>query len=339
LCKQCQNGRVSENLTSVTFDFSEGWFRTSGLYDLTEQYQLKLFDSFKTDKFNWNKSKVQSESAKYKRWQEFICYAENKLLTNEDLPLVTKLIENDTFKTIDQLQDKLNGLNKKASNKLICGDSIQELEKLDDCSIDIVITDPPYGIDYDSNYSKYNEYVTKTGILNDGLEDALNLLDSVCEVLNRKTKQDAHLYICTGWKYNNEFKTIIEKYFSVKNCIIWDKGNASMGDLEGSWGNSYEMIFFATKGNKKINTRKHDVINISRVPTVKAIHPTQKPEGLIKTLLEVSAQAADIVCDPFMGSGSTIKAIKEYGNLNYIGIELDKDRFDKAKAYIGGDIL
>jgi hypothetical protein len=43
LCKQCQNGRVSENLTSVTFDFSEGWFRDSGLYDVSEQYQLKLF--------------------------------------------------------------------------------------------------------------------------------------------------------------------------------------------------------------------------------------------------------------------------------------------------------
>jgi hypothetical protein len=60
VCKHNQKGRVDSQ--STCFDFTEGWFRTSGLYDLNSKYQLKLMESFKTDKFNWNKSKVQSEA-------------------------------------------------------------------------------------------------------------------------------------------------------------------------------------------------------------------------------------------------------------------------------------
>ena len=63
------------------------------------------------------------------------------------------------------------------------------------------------------------------------------------------------------------------------------------------------------------------------------IHPTQKPTELIKQILEVSANKHDLVCDPFMGSGSHIKAAKDYG-CNYIGIELDSEMFEKAKNYI-----
>jgi site-specific DNA-methyltransferase (adenine-specific) len=337
LCKKYQKGRDTNKVSSDTFDFTEYWFRTSGLYDLNPKYQLRLIESFKADKFSWNKSKVQSESAKYKKWQEFICYAENKLLNAEDLQSVIELIENNTFKSIDQLQNKLNDLNKKASNKLICGDSIIELEQLDDNSIDLVITDPPYGIDYSSNRSQFNDTVTKQTILNDGLSDALKLLDKTCNVLKNKTKSDAHLYFFTSYKVYSEFEKIIGKYFNIKNMIVWDKGNHGTGDLDGTWGNRHELIIFATKGKRKINKRKSDILSISKLSTNNMIHPTQKPLGVIKELLEVSAQTADTVCDPFMGSGSTIKAVKEFDStLNYIGIELDPERFEKAKSFIGG---
>jgi DNA modification methylase len=336
-CKVYQDGRVTEKVTPVTFNFTEYWFRTSGLYDLNESYQEKLINAFISDKFNWNKSKVQSEAKKYLLWQEMLEIAKDTLANENDIETIKQLVENNTFKNTSQLKTKVEDLNKKASNKLICGDSIIELEKLEDASIDLVITDPPYGIDYSSNYSIYDDFVTKESIKNDGLEDALSLLDKTCEILDRKTKKDSHFYFFTSWSKYENFKEIISKYFNIKNCIIWDKGNSSMGDLEGAWGNAYEMIIFASKGNKKINQRKHDVINENRLPTVKAIHPTQKPESLIKILLDVSSQPADLICDPFMGSGSTIKAIKEHKNkMNYIGIELDKDRFEKSKSYIGG---
>lgn len=338
LCLNRQSGRVPKKGTFVPFDFSEGWFRSSGLYDLCDKYQIKLIEQFLTDKCNWNTSKVQSESAKYKLWQDMAVVAENKLMNSEDVPMVIKLIENGIFKTVDQLQSKLNDLNRKASNKLICGDCLIELENLEDGSIDIVITDPPYGIDYSSNRSQFNNHVAKETIENDdSLLIAGQLLWKTCEILQRKTKSDAHIYIFCSWKNYSLFEDVISKHFDIKNMIVWDKGNHGTGDLEGSWGNRHELIIFATKGKRKINKRKADIIAVSKVNTSDAIHPTQKPEQLIKELLQVSAQPADTVCDPFIGSGSTIKACIEYGNLNYIGIELDKERFEKAKAYIGGD--
>ena len=336
LAKQHQKGRVKSDSTNV--NFTEGWFRNSGLYDLSDEYQEKLINDFIGDKCNWNKGKVKRESAKYKQWMEFIKLSESKLVNQDDLEEIKNLIESNSFRNEDQLLSKINDFNSKAENKLICGDSILEMEKLEDGSIDLIITDPPYGIDYSSNYSKYQNYVTREKISNDDeLEQALQLTDDALEVLSRKTKADAHIYLFTSWKTYPVFLEVVSKYFDVKNMIVWNKGNASMGDLEGSWGNQHELVIFATKGNRKLNTRKFDVVSINRVPTTKAIHPTQKPEELIKVFLEASAHTKDTIIDPFMGSGSTIKAIKEYGNLNYIGIELDKDRFDKASIYVGGE--
>ena len=67
LTRDCQIGRVEQKSTHVdTFDFTEGWFRTSGLYDLSEEFQLLFFEKFKADGFNWPKAKVQQTTARYK---------------------------------------------------------------------------------------------------------------------------------------------------------------------------------------------------------------------------------------------------------------------------------
>ena len=75
-----------------------------------------------------------------------------------------------------------------------------------------------------------------------------------------------------------------------------------------------------------MNIRKGNLLSIPRLHSSKMVHPTQKPIELIKELLEVSALKNDFVVDPFMGSGSTIKACNEYG-LKSLGIELDKEMF------------
>ena len=231
LAKQHQAGRVTEKVTNVTFTFTEGWFRTSGLYDLCDKYQQQLMEMFVADKCKWNKEKVQKESAKFTRWQGYTALAETALVNADDLPGLIAMIENDVFKTEAQLQQKIKDLNGRAKNKLICGDCIAETESLNDASIDIVITDPPYGIDYSSNRSQFLEHVTKEKIENDGdLKQALDLFEKVLEILNRKTKPDAHLYIFTSWKVCQSFVDAVSKYFIVKNLLIWDKGNHGSGD-------------------------------------------------------------------------------------------------------------
>jgi DNA modification methylase len=335
LAKQYQSGRADGKYASA--DFTEGWFRSSGICDIEEKYQTKLFESFKADKFNWNKAKVQTESAKYKLWQDMAEAAEKQLTDENDLESVVAIIEAGALKTMQQLEAKVADMNKKAANKFICGDCRQVLQELENGSIDIVLTDPPYGIDYISNRSKYADAVTNEGVYNDGRDEAMPLLDEVCGILKDKTKTDAHLYFFCGWQTEPEFRAIIGKYFDVKNVIIWNKGNHGVGDLDCSWGNKYEMIIFAIKGRKKLQSRPADIIEISKINSSKMIHPTQKPVELLSYILKASACKADVVCDPFAGSGSTLKAVKERGDLNYVGVELDKTMFERAKAFIGGD--
>ena len=337
LAKENQLGRVAKCATHVAHEFTEGWFRTSGLYDISEKYQLRLFESFKADKFNWNKSKVQAESAKYKRWQEMIDVANAKLANGDDLQTVIDLVERGTFKTTEQLNVKIADLNKKASNKLICGDAVQVLEELEDGSVDLVITDPPYGMDYKSNFGKYKDGVAKSGVANDRMDEAVELFKKTVEILSRKTKENAHLYFFINWSNFHIFREIASEYFNIKTPLVWYKTDAGIGDLEGDWINGTEVVLFCTKGNKKVNKRRVNVLNVKRLHSSEMIHPTQKPVEVIKQILEVSAVTADTMVDPFMGSGSHIKAAREYGELSYIGIELDNDIFEKAKSFIGGE--
>ena len=217
---------------------------------------------------------------------------------------------------------------------LICGDSIIELEKLSDESINITIMDPPYGISYKSNRSPKENHITKRGVVCDDYDTALQQLEDVCEILNRKMVKDSHIYIFASWKTYCEFKQIIEKFFRIKSLIVWDKRNGGSGDLRYSWGERHEFIFYAMKGKKELTHRLDNVLSISKVHSSKLIHPTQKPVKLIYELLHASVKDGDVVCDPFMGSGSTIRAVKRFKGLKYIGIEIDKEMFEIAKGNI-----
>ncbi|PZN47371.1 MAG: hypothetical protein DIU65_17195, partial [Proteobacteria bacterium] len=268
LAKRHQEGRAPmDGANAPAFNFTEGWFRTSGLYDLPAKYQLRLMEAFIADKCRWTKDKVQKEAAKYRRWMEFAKIAEAELVNSDDLEGVIQLIESDAFQTEAQLRRKIADLNNEAQNRLYCGDAVHVLEELPDGCIDIVITDPPYGIDYHSNRSQYSDHITRQGIANDELHDALATFDAVCARLARKTKPDAHMYVFVGWQTEPQFRAIVEKHgFTVRNILIWDKGNHGAGDLRYAWANRYEMIIFATKGTRPLNKRMDDIIPVPKIP-------------------------------------------------------------------------
>jgi DNA modification methylase len=219
------------------------------------------------------------------------------------------------------------------SDNIKNGDSLEMLESLQDGCIDIVLTDPPYGISYVSNRSIYDETITKRGLLNDGKDEAFELLDKTCEILSRKAAENSHLYFFCSWAVFSSFEAIISKYFTIKTPIVWDKGNKGSGDLENDWGNQTEIVIFCVKGKKLVNTRRGNLLFVPRIHTTKMVHPTQKPTELLKMLLEVSYRDGDFVVDPFMGSGSTIKACKEI-NAKCLGIELDSEMFNIANNFI-----
>lgn len=217
-------------------------------------------------------------------------------------------------------------------DNLILGDALQELLTIPNQSIDCVITDPPYGIDYQSNRREVKPQLDK---LQNDKDEAFELLDKTCAILQQKVKSNSHLYFFTSWKVYSKFEAVIGKYFTITNVLVWDKLNHGTGDLEGNYGEQYELIIFANTGRRILNgDRPTNIIMFNRVAN--NIHPTEKPVGLIERLIEVSTNEGECVLDPFMGAGSTCIAAKNKKR-NYYGIEIDKQWFDEAQRRIHGN--
>ena len=123
-----------------------------------------------------------------------------------------------------------------------------------------------------------------------------------------------------------------EKYFKLKNIIVWEKNNTSMGDLKGSYAPKHEFILYGHKGRRLRNGFRYaDIIKANR--TNNKLHPTQKPIDLLEIFIKQSTNENEIVLDCFMGSGSTGVACVNTGR-KFIGIELDKNYFDIASKRI-----
>lgn len=209
---------------------------------------------------------------------------------------------------------------------LKCGDCLEIMNEIPEKSVDLILTDCPYGFGYQSNMKKNKDlpmfYDRNTSWLNEWLYKA-----------NKILKDDGHLYMFAPVQKIDEFKQKIENFFIIKNIIVWDKKGFGMGDLYGQYAPSYEFIIFAVKeqGKKLNGKRERDLLSFNKCKP--ELHPTQKPVELLKYLIEKSSNENDTVLDPFMGSGSTGVAAKEL-NRNFIGIELDEKYFNIAKERI-----
>ena len=204
------------------------------------------------------------------------------------------------------------------------GDCLEVMDELikQNVKVDAIITDPPYGINFKSNYrkEKYNL------IQND---DNLEFLDLFLKKTYELLIDNAHIYIFCSWHNIDKFKIVFEKYFKLKNIIVWEKNNTSMGDLKGSYAPKHEFILFGHKGRRLRNGKRlPDVLQANR--TGNKLHPTQKPISLLQIFIEQSSNENEIILDPFMGSGSTgVAALNT--NRKFIGIELDGKYFNIAK--------
>lgn len=206
------------------------------------------------------------------------------------------------------------------------GDCLEIMNEIPEKSVDLILTDSPYGFGYQSNMKKNKDlpmfYDRNTSWLNEWLYKA-----------NKILKDDGHLYMFAPVQKIDEFKQKIENFFIIKNILVWDKNGFGMGDLYGQYAPSYEFIVFAVKeqGKKLNGKRERDLLSFNKCKP--ELHPTQKPVELLKYLIEKSSNENDTVLDPFMGSGSTGVAAKTL-NRKFIGIELDEKYFNIAKERI-----
>jgi DNA modification methylase len=173
--------------------------------------------------------------------------------------------------------------------------------------VDAVVTDPPYGMSFQSNYRAE----THNDILND--TDAATLRYA-CRIAADHSK-----YIFCRW--NN----LVQLHKQPRSLITWIKNNWSMGDLTGEHARQTECVLFYP-GLKHFfpRGRPQDVIYAAR--TGNEYHPSEKPVDLIFRIVEWTDGC---VVDPFMGSGTTGVAAVKLGR-KFIGIEIEPKYFEIA---------
>ena len=213
--------------------------------------------------------------------------------------------------------------------RLICGDCLDVLPTLDSESVDAVITDPPYGIDYQSARRTDSE-ARLPKVKNDKLPFIWWLYHAY-----RVTKSPGSLVCFCDWRVQDTFKMAIEAAgYDIKSQVIWDRGWHGLGDLNGQFAPQHDVIWFATKGKFVFkNGRPKSVIQSRRLAAQDLSHPTEKPVALMRHLVRSVTGFWDVVLDPMMGSGSTGTACAQERR-DFIGIEMDGDYYKLAERRI-----
>ena len=216
--------------------------------------------------------------------------------------------------------------------KLYNDDCLNVLKDIEDNTIDLVVTDPPYEVITGGRNGGVKG--KPSGILteNKQLMKSIPKADLWLSECFRVMKDGTHIYIMTNTLNLTNYLNIINDVgFKLHNLLVWNKNNTTPNRW---YMKNCEYVIFARKGFAKSinNPSSQTVHNFDNIIGNKK-HPTEKPVDLMKLYVGNSSQVGDTVLDPFMGVGSTGVACKELGR-NFIGVELDKQYFDIAKERV-----
>jgi site-specific DNA-methyltransferase (adenine-specific) len=233
-------------------------------------------------------------------------------------------------------------------NQVFNEDVLSGIDRIPDGSIDLILTDPPYGLgkDYgnDSDKQASREYLVWTE----------RWIDAVLP----KLKASGSLYIFLTWRYSPEIFVMLKQRMTMLNEIIWDRRVPSMGGSTRSYSSVHDTIGFFAKekgyyfdldsvripydaATKKARSRSifvgakwlelgynpKDLWSVSRLHKEnpeRADHPTQKPLEIIERMVLASCPPVGVILDPFMGSGTTAIAARRCGR-QFVGFELNPE--------------
>lgn len=205
------------------------------------------------------------------------------------------------------------------------------VDALEDGSVSAIVTDPPYGVDFQSDHRLDRRKEHKHDrIENDGdLQAAADEMQSAFSALAPKLKADASVFVFCSWKNEFETRAAVEAAgFLVRNSIVWVKNRTGMGDPNTTFAPKHERIIFAVKGSPILSERLPDVLEADRPDSSR--HPTEKPTDLLSQLIGVTTVQGDLVADPFGGVASTVVAAVESGRRGW-GCEISAEYHDAGK--------
>jgi len=207
------------------------------------------------------------------------------------------------------------------TNQIIHGDAISTLSAFPNQSVDLIITDPPYLVNYRDRQGRT--------IANDDAPDCV--LPALAEMY-RVLKDDSYCFLFCGWSAIAQFSRAWEEAgFSTVGQIVWQKSYASR-----VWHTEsrHEAAYVLAKGQPQKPVAPVSSIQEWEYTGNKA-HPTEKAVGILSPLVKAYSKPGDIVLDPFSGSGSTSVAAALAGR-RYIGIELEGRYCTTARTRLEG---
>ena len=218
------------------------------------------------------------------------------------------------------------------------GDSIELCQRFQAKKmIKAVITDPPFGVDNQSNMA-----VTASGkaharkIANDeSPEIAIATFQAVMKSLIPAMVWDSDIYVFTSYQVLKEWLVMCDDFFGDyqfkrDSVIVWGKDGPGMGDLENPFGMGMEFILFYRRGRQeKRIQRRNAIIQIPQLRPEDLIHPHEKPEALLELFIKASTDPGDWIVDPFGGSCSLARAGRNVGR-SVVCIEYDE--YNAAEA-------
>ena len=205
--------------------------------------------------------------------------------------------------------------------KLLNGDCLDLLDDLEDDSIDVLYTDPPYiPPEHSKTLTKYKKTLSEMGILEGFYKTFLKKIDRVL-------KDDGILIIYCNSDSYPMFYIHLFPYVKKMRCFVWDKICCSLGY---TFRHQHEMILCGERMNMKpIKCGTGDIFKYKVVKAKDKDHPAQKPIDLHTHILKNIIGENKVVLDTFMGTGSIALACKEIG-CDYIGMELEPEYFKIA---------
>ena len=184
---------------------------------------------------------------------------------------------------------------------------------MDGSKADMVFTDPPYGVNYQSNMRTKSKKFDKIQNDNSFIKKWIPLIDEY---------SNGFVFIWTSWKVVNIWMDLCKSIGDLSNMIIWDKGGGGIGDLKKTFSTDYEISLVYHRNNYLKGMRIGSVWEIGKDKAVDYKHPTQKPVELAVVAINHTSIKNNIILDLFLGSGSTLIACEKTNRKCY-GMELD----------------
>ena len=199
--------------------------------------------------------------------------------------------------------------------------------------VDLVLTDPPYGVAY-LTARRSSSDALRVPVVND---ETLDVVAEAWPMVLDRLSDNRHWYSFVSPRRIAEAEAIFGK---PKHILAWDKGDrGTVGDLESGFGEAWEAIFYGMKGRRELfGKRPRTIIRHDWSSVLDPVHPTVKPVGLLLNLAQLSTLAGETILDPFMGSGTTLRAAKDLGR-KAIGIEIEEKYCEISARRLAQEVL